>query len=321
MAFDIRGFYDRLDQYYAGYDNAATEQFLKDSLAEAESFMIVPSHCCSCDDHMDHTPEEQVEAMSDEERQWILECSDARVAVLNEMACFYRGISEFDKCLTCFRAVEEELQARGMENNSSYAVVELNMAGALRLMGRLDEALETFRKAEAVLLASPNTDDYELAGLYNNTGLVYQDMEKLDLAAENFEKALTYLVKVPDNDAEIATNHANLAITYYKLGKKEEADRCLDKALALFETLDGGMNPHYAGALNTKAAVAYQSGRFEEAAKLFVCAAEKTKQIFGESKDYAVLCRNASAAFAQDGDKASADKYAALAQAVADRIG
>ena len=49
--------------------------------------------------------------------------------------------------------------------------------------------------------------------------------------------------------------------------------------------------------------------------------AEKTKQIFGESKDYAVLCRNASAAFAQDGDKASADRYAALAQAVADRIG
>ena len=184
MAFDIRGFYDRLDQYYAGYDNAATEQFLKDSLAEAESFMIVPSHCCSCDDHMDHTPEEQVEAMSDEERQWILECSDARVAVLNEMACFYRGISEFDKCLTCFRAVEEELQARGMENNSTYAVVELNMAGALRLMGRLDEALDTFRKAEAVLLASPNTDDYELAGLYNNTGLVYQDMEKLEASME-----------------------------------------------------------------------------------------------------------------------------------------
>ena len=73
MAFDIKGFYDRLDQYYAGYDNAATEQFLKDSLAEAESFMIVPSHCCCCDDHMDHTPEEQVESMSDEERQWILE--------------------------------------------------------------------------------------------------------------------------------------------------------------------------------------------------------------------------------------------------------
>ena len=321
MAFDVKAFYENLDQYYARYDNAATEQFLKDSLEEAESYMIIPSHCCSCDDHLDHTPEEEAEALTDEEKQWILECSDSRVAVLNEMACFYRGISEFDKSLKCFRTVEEELRARGLENNSAYAVVILNLAGALRLMGRLDEALDTFRQAETILLNSKNTDDYELAGLYNNTGLVYQDMGKLELAAENFEKALTYLVKVPDNDAEIATNHANLAVTYYNLGKAEEAERCLDKAIDMFKDLDGGMNPHYAGALNTKAAVAYRSGRFEEAASLFVTAAEKTKLIFGESKDYALLCRNASAAFAQNGDIANADKYAAIADAVTERIG
>ena len=28
--FDVQKFYTELDQYFAGYDNAATEQFLKD---------------------------------------------------------------------------------------------------------------------------------------------------------------------------------------------------------------------------------------------------------------------------------------------------
>ena len=319
--FDVQAFYANLDKHYAAYDNAATEQFLMDSLAEAESYMIIPSQCSTCSDHSDHPPEEMIEAMTDEEKQWILECSDARIAILNEMACFYRGVSRFDKCLTAFNTVKEEMEARGLENNSSYAVVILNMAGALRLMGKYEEALETFRQAETILLASSNADDYSFAGLYNNTGLVYQDMGKLDLAAENFEKALTYLEKVPDNDAEIATNHANLAITYYNAGKTEQALACLDKALAIFESLDGGMNPHYAGALNTKAAISFRTGRYEEAAALFVTAAEKTKLIFGENKDYALLCRNASTAYAQAGCAEKAKAYADIAAAAAEKIG
>jgi len=320
-SFDIKAFYEKLDQYYTRYDNAATEQFLKDSLAEAESFMMIPSHCSTCSDHTDHTPEETVAAMTDEERQWILQCSDSRVAILNEMACFYRGTSQFEKCLFAFQTVREELQARGMEHNNSYAVVILNMAGALRLMGKFDEALATFKEAEDILTENGNADAYELAGLYNNTGLVYQDMGRFDKAAENFEKALTYLVKVPDNDAEIATNHANLAITYYNAGKADRAMECLDKALSIFETLDGGMNPHYAGALNTKAAISFHAGNYAAAAGLFVSAAEKTKLIFGESKDYAVLCRNASTAYQKAGDAANAEKYAEAAKAASEKIG
>ena len=45
MAFDINEFYTKLDEFYGKYDNAATEQFLKDSLANAEEYMIIPSSC------------------------------------------------------------------------------------------------------------------------------------------------------------------------------------------------------------------------------------------------------------------------------------
>ena len=321
MAFDVTQFYADLDAYYGKYDNAATEQFLLDSLAKSEEYMIIPTSCSSCQDHSDHTPEENYERLTDAEKKWILECSDARIAVLNEMACFYRGTSNWNKCITAFDAVIDELTIRGLEKTNQYAVVLLNEAGAFRLMGEFDKALATFAKAEEILTSNGDADPYELAGLYNNTGLVYQDMGKLDKAIENFELALDYLAKADDTEAEIATNSANLAIAYYSNGNLNKALDCLNRSIAIFEKLDDGMNPHYAGALNTKAVVLFNNGDFAGAAATFADAAAKTKLIFGENKDYATLCRNTAYAYAKLGDNAKAAEYSAIADEVAKKIG
>ena len=321
MAFDVNQFYADLDDFYGKYDNAATEQFLLDSLAKSEEYMIIPTSCSSCQDHSDHTPEENYERLTDAEKKWILECSDARIAVLNEMACFYRGTSNWNKCISAFDAVIDELTIRGLEKTNQYAVVLLNEAGAFRLMGEFDKALATFAKAEEILTSNGDADPYELAGLYNNTGLVYQDMGKLDKAIENFELALDYLAKADDTEAEIATNSANLAIAYYSSGNLNKALDCLNRSIAIFEKLDDGMNPHYAGALNTKAVVLFNNGDFAGAAATFADAAAKTKLIFGENKDYATLCRNTAYAYAKLGDNAQAAEYSAIADEVAKKIG
>ena len=321
MAFDINKFYAELDAHYARYDNAATEQFLKDSLALSEEYMIIPSSCGSCDDHCDRTGEEKYDQLSDHEKEWIINCSDTRIAVLNEMACFYRGISQWDKCLTAFDAVKAEMEIRGLQKNSAYAVVILNMAGAYRLMGRFNDALESFKEAEAIMNAANNATDYEFAGLYNNTGLVYQDMNDLANAAECFEKALTYLEKVPDNDAEIATNRANLAVTYYNSGNRDKALHCLNTAIEMFDNMDGGLNPHHAGALNTKAVMLFNAGDVAGAAETFIKATEKTKLIFGENKEYAIGCRNASVAFEKLGDTEKAAYYKNIADEILAKIG
>ena len=152
----------------------------------------------------------------------------------------------------------------------------------------------------------------------------FQETETVELKRilnENFEKALTYLEKVPDNDAEIATNRANLAVTYYNSGNRERAIEYLNAAISMFENMDGGLNPHYAGALNTKAVMLFNAGDVAGAAETFEKAIEKTKLIFGENKEYAVGCRNASMAFETLGNKEKAELYKNTAAAILSKLG
>ncbi|MCI8594075.1 MAG: tetratricopeptide repeat protein [Oscillospiraceae bacterium] len=310
--FDAQKFYDELDKYFAGFDNEATEAFLRQELDKADNIgMIlgVSSSCPTCNIG------KESECLSDEERALVLQRSQARIAVLNEMACFYRGISKWEPCISTFKDLVMEMEFSGLQESEQYALVLINMAGAYRLLGQFDEALDMFGRAGAILENIGCTNDYDLASLYNNTGLVYQDQDNLPKAVEFFEKALAYTRKVEDNEAELATALSNLSLAYYRTGDKENAQKTIEESLSIFEKLDDGLNPHYAGALNTEATYCYLAGDYDKSASYFQQAAEKTKLIFGENKDYVSCCRNCSMALEKKGDAEGAKKYAALADA------
>lgn len=311
--FDVQKFYTELDQYFAGYDNAATEQFLKDELEKANSIgviLAVTSNCPTCNIGKE-------DDLSDSEKELILQRSQARIAVLNEMACFYRGISKWEPCIDTFRELMAEMEFSGLQETEQYALAVINMAGAYRLIGKFDKALELFEKAAGILKAIDCTNDYDWASLYNNTGLVYQDQENLPKAVEYFEKAIEYTRKVEDNEAELATALSNLSLAYYRTGDLEKAGKAISESLEIFRTLDNGLNPHYAGALNTKATFCYLAGDYAQSAEYFKKAVEQTKLIFGENKDYISCCRNCSAALSKLGDESGAAQYQAMADAAA----
>lgn len=315
-AFNVQNFYNELDKYFAGYDNDATEKFLKGELEKVDSMgMIlgVTSSCPSCN------AGKEVE-LTDEEKAIIWQRSEARIAILNEMACFYRGISKWEPCIDTFRELMAEMEFSGLEHSEQYAVAVINMAGAYRLVGKFDKALELFTKADSILKEINCTNDYDWASLYNNTGLVYQDQNELQKALEYFERALDYTRKVQDNEAELATALSNISLAYYRTGNQEKADKSISESLDIFRTLDAGMNPHYAGAMNTKATYCFLSGDFAQAAELFQQAAEKTKMIFGENKDFVACCRNCSAALAKAGKDAEAAQYQAMADEAAKKL-
>ncbi len=313
MSFDTKTFYDELDGYYARYDNEATEKFLLQALDNVENSMIISAGCgCGCGDDGSCDIEGGISA---EDKEWIISRSQGMIAILNEMACFYRGISRWPECIDAFTRLKTEMESCGLTETDNYALVILNLAGAYRLMGDFEKALATFAESRKILDANGKNDPYSTASLYNNEGLVYQDMKDFTKAAEHFEKALEYMRLVPDNEAEIATSLSNAAMAYYSAGNTEKAQKMLDESLAIFAELDGGMNPHYAGGLNTKALFAFNAGDVELAAKTFELAVEKTKLIFGENREFIIGCRNCAFAYSKLGNEEMSKKYSDMAAA------
>lgn len=313
MSFDTKSFYDELDGYFARYDNEATEKFLLDALESVENSMIISAGCssCGCDDSSC-----DIEGiLSEQDKEWIITRSQGMIAILNELACFYRGLSRWPECIDAFTKLKAEMELCGINCSDNYALVTLNLAGAYRLMGDYDKALEAFAEARKLLEDNGSKDPYSAASLYNNEGLVYQDMQQFDKAAEHFEQALVYMRRVPNNDAEIATSLSNAAMAYYSCGNMEKAQSMLDEALSIFEGLDGGMNPHYAGALNTKALFAFRAGEFELSAKTFELAIEKTRLVFGENREFVIGCRNCAFAYSKLGNEEMSRKYSDMAAA------
>ncbi len=308
--FNIQAFYDALDQHYAACDNAATEAFLKAQLERVDELGIllgVGGGCPAC-------RTEEDDQLTMQERKLLIQRSEARIAVLNETACFYRGISRFKPCIEAFEALMAEMEFCGLNGSEQYALAVINMAGVYRLLCEFDRALELFDLAQGILDQLGSSNDYGYASLYNNRGLVYQDQREWPKAAEHFEKALEYTRRVDDNEAEIATALSNIALAYHRMGNTDKARTAIEESLAIFEKIDDGKNPHYAGALNTYATFLYLAGDYARSAEHFRLAAEITKLIFGENWDYAACCRNCSMALSQLGDHENARLFAVMAE-------
>ena len=288
-SFNSQDFYQRLDEMYTTYDNDEIEKFLLESLDNIENAVIIDGRCCRCLPGGGGVDEA---ALEEEEMMFAINRSHGIICVLNELACFYRGLSRWDESLAAFERVKSAMEEASLTETDSYAVVLLNMAGALRLLGQRDKAMAYFEKSEAILTKNATADAYTMGSLYNSIGLLYQDEKQFSAAAEYFGKALTYTARIADSAADVATGLGNVAIAYFSAGDLQNAAEAIDRSLSIFEELDGGMNPKYAGSLNTKAYICFHSGELEKAADYFRLAAEKTEKIFGRNADFVKACRN-----------------------------
>jgi tetratricopeptide (TPR) repeat protein len=304
MAFDLERFYQELDAHYARHDNAATEEFLTKSKAQAQALSDVcpiRTGCTSCVEG----PEVNLELVS----------------VCNELACFYRGLSRWEESLATFEEARRELETYYQSQTPNYAAVLLNMAGVLRLMGRLEEAEESFQKAAAIFEANGLSQSYHMAGVHNNLALVYQDRGELDKAAGEMEAALAIIEGLENNAVELGTTYNNLAVAYAGLGRQADADAAISKSISILETLDCGVNPHYPAALNTQGLFAYRAGDYEKAAACMTAALEKTEQVYGKNVEYAIGCRNCAQVFEKLGDTEKAARYQAEAAPLCEKYG
>lgn len=293
---NTRSFYEELDALYSRNDNPAVEKYLLDCLNRVEEQQHAALSCsCSC-----CAPEPEADM--------------DLVIVCNELACFYRGQSRYGESLDAFRRAKRELELFHRENSPDYATVILNMAGAYRMMGEPEKALEVFENAGSILAASGCTDSYVLASLCNNKALVYQELRRYEEAVEQMKQALALLEDKPEHAEERGTTCNNLAIALADLGRQSEADEYITRGTELLAAQDGGSNPHYPAALNTRGVFRYSSGDFAGALADFQEALEKLERIYGKNGDYISCCANCSAVCAILGDRDGADRYDRLAR-------
>jgi tetratricopeptide (TPR) repeat protein len=131
-----------------------------------------------------------------------------RSKVLTTIGNCYNELEQFEKSLECHdRAIEED-----PKNHQAY----VNKGVVCRLMGDYDRAAKLYSKA---LDLAP---DY--AELHASMGAlaIYQD---------DYESAVNHLERAVELDDTLAVAHSNLAFAYATVGRFDEADKQLKKAV------------------------------------------------------------------------------------------
>jgi adenylate cyclase len=113
------------------------------------------------------------------------------------------------------------------------------MLKAYRLLGNLylerlnlTQALDYYRKAS--ISANALADKLEMGKSARDLGNVYDEMDSTDLALRNYEKALS-LISADDEPFEVAMTQYNIATTYKKQKKHNEALNIINEIEVVYE--------------------------------------------------------------------------------------
>ena len=213
------------------------------------------------------------------------------IRILNERTGFYRGINEWEKCESDFKELYKLLDEVGEGGTVNHAVIMLNEATTMSIRGMTEEAESLFRQCYHMLNDNSDVNDYVWASFYNNRATLYLDMGSPEKALEDQKIAVSYLEKsVGLNRRGAAITYSSMAASCEMLGRLDEGEKYADKAIKIFEAIGG--DPHFGAAINVKGLICYRRGKYQEAADLFLKAAEETEIYFGKNIEYMTSMRN-----------------------------
>ena len=234
--------------------------------------------------------------------------NETYLAVLSELGGFYRGTSRYRASIDAFEAARGVIEQFLGRQSVEYATNINNMAGTYRLMGENEKALELFQEALSIYEATVGKKTYLYASALNNMALLYQNMNDYEKTVDCLKQALSITENLPDCEEEVATTYTNLCALYQRMDLKEEAEEALAKALSIYEGFPDG-SPHYAAALNLRAAGEYNSGDYDAAARTYLKTLELTDRFFGHNIEYGITCENLKRVYEQMGQFEKAEEY------------
>lgn len=248
-------------------------------------------------DALDHT---QVEAFLRDKIEQAKEKKEygIQISLLNELIGFCRDTCRHEKNARNAEELLKLLHEQGLNGSQAYATSLLNIANAYRAAGRLEESLAYYKEVYSLYEKQLSPEDFLFASLNNNMALLYQEMNDYESACQCLQKALEIAEKTPDAVIETATTHTNLAQSFLRLNRVEEAMEHLDKALAIFAQ-DGNRDYHYSAALAVYAEVKYMLGEYQISAEYYEKAMQEFEKHMGQGGNYEVLRQNRDDALAR----------------------
>ena len=287
---NMNGFYDKIDGFFAAKDFNGAENYMKETLAQAE-FEDDPS---------------------------------ATVTVCNELGGFYRAFSRYNEGIPLYEKALGCIRRLRIENSEGHGTTLLNFATTLAIVGQSERTLDAYQQAAGIFEGPAYQKDFRLATLYNNMSSLYQDMNRLDESEKYLHKAMNILKSLQDSEVEIATTWSNLAGVYLAMGpaRLQDAKDAAKKAIALFNEISGDSDVHYAPAVSALGQIYYLEGDFKAAEDQFRKSMALTNRDYGDQTlGCCILCKNLAATLEAQGRGDEAEDYLSKAAAIEDRLG
>lgn len=211
--------------------------------------------------------------------------------LLNEMIGYFRVTSKFQLGNQIAQQIFNILSMSDLEQTVDGATSYINIATFYRVQGKYQEALSLYQKTESIYQQYLEPNDELYSAFYNNLSLLYQEMGKTQQAIEMQKKALQIVSQLDDYRIEEAITYTNLSQMYQTLSMQEEAQSCLDHAIALFERY-GKDDPHYFATLASQAQIFYHQKKYQQALEIFDQLLIQIENVYGQNKDYQIILAN-----------------------------
>lgn len=228
------------------------------------------------------------------------------LTVLNEVMGFYRSRGRHEDNMWMIQRSLELAAKMQLEGTEAWITTLINAATGLRAAGRYEQAEDLYQQALASAEKRLAPSDRKLAALHNNLSMLYSDTGRPEQSSRELEKALAILTGSspnPEQDIDLASTHANLALSMLTQATQEDqinTNQLLDtasehaaQALRIYQAGHLVSHPHYASALASYAQVAHAQGAYSKAAAAYQEALNIISLNYGQSSDaYRITSQN-----------------------------
>ncbi len=223
-------------------------------------------------------------------------------AALNDLGLVQRDLGRGDSAITTLQRSAAVAEVALGPDHPSVAAVLSNLSQALRRVERFDQALEVQQRALSIDRAALGDADPGLAFHYSNLAGIHGDLGDAAAELQARETVLELLSGAQTaRTPAVVIAHANLAQTFAKWGRPEDAERVYATLLPLARDVMGEGHHLFGRVLNNRAATLGQLGRIQESADTYAEAIANWEQHEVPAAEMAMLSSNYAVKLAELG--------------------